>query len=145
MFTIETVVLAYKYIRLTVIIMQLILLMAWCFSRVIIDPSLFRTLPSSTGVKGVENQVDILNTELNETQSCWRRTQDTGAQRNIFSSFGLQHSTLCICVSDTVNGLENSKAFIFCPRVRDNLFEQLTKTWLLFRVVTLTFQNCGVN
>lgn len=119
--------------------------MAWCLIRVIIDRSLFRTLPSSVGVKGGENQVDTLNTELNKTQPCWWRTQDKGAQRNIFSSFGFQHSTLCICVTDTVNGLENSKTCIFCPRVRDNLSEQLTKTRLLFRAVTLTFQNRGVN
>lgn len=119
--------------------------MAWCLIRVIIDSSLSRTLSSSVGVKGGENQVDTLDTELNETQPCWWRTQDKGAQRNTFSSFGFQHSTLCICVTDRVNGLENSKACIVSPRVRDKLSEQRTKTWLLFRAVTITFQNRGVN
>lgn len=84
--------------------------------------------------------MNILKTEMYKTQPWWWRTRDKKAQRNIFSPYWIPHSTPCICVTDTVNGLENCKTCIFWPRVKDNLSKQLAKIWLLFKAVTPAFQ-----
>ena len=141
MFTLETAVLVCKYRRLSMIF-SCFLLMAWCH-RILVAPSLFRTLPSSFGMKEGGSSVNILKTEMYETQSCWWRTQDKGAQRNIFSSFWFQHSALYICVTDTVNGLENCKTCIFWPRVKDNLSKQLKLGYFL-RLLLSNFKSLGV-